>query len=445
MNYYDEHGVEEALRIKERLGGTVTLLTAGPARAALALRSGLAMGADAAVHIVDPALEGADHLGVATALAAAISVQHYDLILCGKLATDDNAAIVGPALAEFLGFPQATAVTKLELGDGAATVHREAEGAIEVLRVALLAVITVERSINEPRYPSLPGIMKAKRTPVTTKTLGDLGLAPGEVGVAAARVEVLDLSPPPQRRAGRILQGEPAEMVKELVRLLHEEAMSSDIWVLAEYAGGRPRKITYELLGKASALAQEAGGQVVALALGSGIAGAAQELAAYGADVVRVADDPLLGQYTTDAYAAVIEPVVSVEESFLLMIGSTAMGRDLAPRLAARLGAGIVTDCATVEVVDGGVEATRPVMTRKAIARVAFRGDGIRIAVVLPNIFAPPQPDPSRVAEVLPISVALDPASIRTQVLEVKAIARETLPLTEADIIVSGGRGLRGP
>ena len=221
--------------------------------------------------------------------------------------------------------------------------------------------------------------------------------------------------------------------------------MSSDIWVLAEYAGGRPRKITYELLGKASGLAQEAGGQVVVLALGSGIAGAAQELAAYGADVVRVADDPFLAQYTTDAYAAVIEPVVSVEEPFLLMIGSTAMGRDLAPRLAARLGAGIVTDCATVEVVDGGVEATRPVMTRKAIARVAFRGDGIRIAVVLPNIFAPPQPDPSRVAEVLPISVALDPASIRTQVLEVKAIARETLPLTEADIIVSGGRGLRGP
>ncbi|TMI87124.1 MAG: electron transfer flavoprotein subunit alpha/FixB family protein [Bacillati bacterium ANGP1] len=221
--------------------------------------------------------------------------------------------------------------------------------------------------------------------------------------------------------------------------------MSSDIWVLAEYAGGRPRKITYELLGKASTLAQEAGGQVVALALGSGIADAAQDLAAHGAEVVRVADDPLLAQYTTDAYAAVIEPVLSVEEPFLLMIGSTAMGRDLAPRLAARLGAGIVTDCAAVEVADGAVVATRPVMTRKAIARVAFRGDGIRIAVVLPNIFAPPRPDPSRAAEVLPISVTLDPAAIRTQVLEVKAIARETLPLTEADIIVSGGRGLRGP
>lgn len=221
--------------------------------------------------------------------------------------------------------------------------------------------------------------------------------------------------------------------------------MSSDVWVLAEYAGGRPRKITYELLGKASDLAQAAGGQVVALAVGFGIADAAQELAAHGADVVRVADDPLLAQYTTDAYAAVIEPVVSVEEPFLLMIGSTALGRDLAPRLAARLEAGIVTDCATIEIVDGGVEATRPVMTRKAIARVAFRGTGIRIAVVLPNLFAPPPPDPSRAAEVLPISVALNQSDIRTKVLEVKAIARETLPLTEADIIVSGGRGLRGP
>ena len=224
MNYYDEHGVEEALRIKERLGGTVTVVTAGPTRAAQALRAGLAMGADAAIQIEDPALDGADHLGVARALAAAIGAQGCDLVICGKLATDDNAAIVGPALAEFLGLPQATAVTKLELGEGAATAHREVEGAIEVLRVALPAVISVERSINEPRYPSLPGIMKAKRTPITTRTLGDLGLTLSEVGAAAARAEVRGLTPPPQRQAGRILEGEPAEVVRELVRLLREEA-----------------------------------------------------------------------------------------------------------------------------------------------------------------------------------------------------------------------------
>jgi electron transfer flavoprotein beta subunit len=224
VNYYDEHGVEEALRIKERLGGTVTLVTAGPSRAAQALRTGLAMGADAAIHIEDPALDAADHLGVAKVLAAAISSARCDLVICGKLSTDDNAAVVGPALAEFLGWPQATAVTKLELSEGTATVHREVEGAVEVLQVTLPAVITVERSINEPRYPSLPGIMRAKRTPITRRTLGDLGLTLGEAGGSAARTEVVGWSPPPQRQAGRILQGEPVEVVKQLVQLLHEEA-----------------------------------------------------------------------------------------------------------------------------------------------------------------------------------------------------------------------------
>lgn len=221
-NYYDEHAIEEALRIKERLGGAVTLITAGPGRAVEALRAGLAMGADQAIHIQDAALETADHIVLARILAAAIAPLSCDLVLCGKLATDDNAAIVGPAIAEFLGLPQATAVTRVELGQGTARVHREVEGAVEILELALPAVITVERNINEARYPSLPGIMKAKRTAITVRTLADLGLAPGDLG--PARVELLGLTPPPRRQAGRTLEGEPAAVVKELVRLLHEEA-----------------------------------------------------------------------------------------------------------------------------------------------------------------------------------------------------------------------------
>ena len=224
LNYYDEHGVEEALRIKERLGGTVTVVTAGPSAAAQALRHGLAMGADAAIHVDDPALEQADHLGVARTLAAAIAAHSCDLVICGKLSTDDNAAVVGPALATFIGWPQATAVTKLEIGEAKGMAHREVEGAVELLEVALPAVITVERSINEPRYPSLPGIMKAKRTPIAVKTLGDLGLTLDEVGAPAARTVVLGYTPPPKRQAGRILEGEPTEAVKELVRLLRTEA-----------------------------------------------------------------------------------------------------------------------------------------------------------------------------------------------------------------------------
>jgi electron transfer flavoprotein beta subunit len=223
MNYYDEHAVEEGLRIKERAGGTVTVITAGPARAVEALRAALAMGADHALHVQDPGLEALDHLGIARVLAAAIAPLPHDLVLCGKLATDDNASIVGPALAEYLGLPQATAVTALELGEGRATAHREVEGAVEVVEVTLPAVVTVERNINEPRYPSLPGIMKAKRTPITAKTLTDLGLAPDAAG-GPHRVELVGLTPPPRRQAGRVIPGEPDASVRELVRLLREEA-----------------------------------------------------------------------------------------------------------------------------------------------------------------------------------------------------------------------------
>ncbi len=223
MNYYDEHAVEEGLRIKAARGGTVTVITAGPARAIEALRAALAMGADSAMHIQDPSLDLTDHLRVAQALAAAIAPLAPDLVLCGKLATDDNASIVGPALAEYLGLPQATAVTKHDLGDGRATAHREVEGAVEILEVALPAVVTEERNINEPRYPSLPGNMKAKRTPVAAKTLADLGLgADGAAG--GGRTELLGLVPPPKRQAGRVIQGEPEDVVRELVRSLREEA-----------------------------------------------------------------------------------------------------------------------------------------------------------------------------------------------------------------------------
>lgn len=221
--------------------------------------------------------------------------------------------------------------------------------------------------------------------------------------------------------------------------------MSRDVWVLAEYADGHPRKVTLELLSKARDLAAALGGRVAALVLGEGAASLARGLGTRGADAVYVAEHPLLATYTTDAYTAVIGPLLAREQPSLLLIGSTAAGRDLAPRLAARLGAGLVTDCATVDLDGGRVVVTRPVMTRKAIARVAFRDGGLRIAVVLPNVFTPAPADATRATQVVPVPVTLDPAAIRTRVAGMTSVARETVPLTEADIIVSGGRGLRGP
>ncbi|MFQ5906589.1 MAG: electron transfer flavoprotein subunit beta/FixA family protein [bacterium] len=226
VNPYDEYAIEEALRIREELPGGVTLVAVGPDRYEEALRAGLAMGADRAIHVKDEAIEGSDPLVTAYILSKVICGLGYDLILCGKQAIEDDSSIVGPALAEYLGLPQVTVVTKLELTDDGkkAVAHREVEGGIEVVETSLPAVITAQKGLNEPRYASLRGMMKAKRMPVEVKTVRELDVSSEEVGKAGSRTELLELTYPAKRSAGRILEGELPDVVKELVRCLREEA-----------------------------------------------------------------------------------------------------------------------------------------------------------------------------------------------------------------------------
>jgi len=218
INPYDEFALEEALRLKESGAGEVVLFTVGPTAIQPTIRNGLAMGADRAVLLV--ADGEADALQVARALAAELKAGDYGLVLCGKQAVDDDAAQVGPMVAEMLGWPCATVVTKLgiEGGGGAAagtkvTIQREIEGGLEDATLALPAVIACQKGLNEPRYPSLKGIMAAKK-----KTIEEKKAELGEPGL-----EVLSLSLPPERPAGRIV-GEGTGAVAELVRLLREEA-----------------------------------------------------------------------------------------------------------------------------------------------------------------------------------------------------------------------------
>lgn len=225
VNPYEEYAIEEGLKLKERYGGEVTLITMGPDRADEALRTGLAMGADKGIHISDPALEGSDTLVTAKALAAAIKGLSYDLILCGKVAVDDNTGMVGPALAELLGIPHVSGATSLDVDDASkkATATREIEGGYMKVEIPIPAVVTAEKDLNSPRYPSLPGIMKAKTKPVDKKDAASLGLDASAVGAAGSKIQLLDMSLPPDREAGRIIEGEAAEAAKELARLLREE------------------------------------------------------------------------------------------------------------------------------------------------------------------------------------------------------------------------------
>lgn len=224
---YDEFGVEEALRLKEKHGGSVTVVTLGQKRATETIRTALAMGADKGILLSDPAFDDGDSLATARALAAAVKDLPYDIIFCGQRAIDDDNATAGAALAEFLGIPQLSVITKVEVAEDAksVTVQRPVEGAMLVIRSELPALITAQKGLNEPRYASLPGIMKAKKKPLEEKSAADLGLDTASVGAQGSKIRIQKLSPPPARTAGKIIEGETVEEKSALlVKLLHEEA-----------------------------------------------------------------------------------------------------------------------------------------------------------------------------------------------------------------------------
>ena len=219
MNAYDEYGVEEALRLKEKHGGEVTVVSLGPARAMETIRTALAMGADKGIHISDPALEDADPYVAASALAAAIKGIPHDLIFCGQRAIDDDAGQVGSILAELLGIPQITLATKVDVEGAKVKAVRPVEGAQLLIESPLPCVITAQKGLNEPRYASLPGIMKAKKKPVDVKDAAALGIATDR------KLKVLKFTPPPARPPGRIISGDnPAAKAAALAKLLREEA-----------------------------------------------------------------------------------------------------------------------------------------------------------------------------------------------------------------------------
>jgi electron transfer flavoprotein beta subunit len=218
---YDEFAIEEALRIKEKKGGEVILVTLGPDRAQAALRSGLAMGADSAIHLKDPLFEGLDALGTAWALASAIRPLAPDLVLTGQQGVGSDHSQVPGLLAEILDLPQVTMAIKLELGDAKATVEREIEGAHEVWETSLPVVISAQKGLNEPRYASLKGIMAAKKKPIETKDAAALGLKAEDV---KPKTRVVALELPAARPGVKMITGDADTQVKELLRLLHEEA-----------------------------------------------------------------------------------------------------------------------------------------------------------------------------------------------------------------------------
>lgn len=220
INPYDEYAVEEALRLKEQHGGNVTVVSVGPERTAEALRTALAMGADEAVLISDDGLQ-TDEFVVSALLAAYFKNQAFDLILGGFFSVDNGAGQVAIRLAQLLDIPHTSAIVKLEISGGKAVAVRDAEGDSETVETSLPGVFTAQQGLNEPRYPSLPGIMKAKKKPFHHLSPEDLGVEPAAISPKTERTALFS---PPSRKAGVILQGSLPDQAAELVQRLKTEA-----------------------------------------------------------------------------------------------------------------------------------------------------------------------------------------------------------------------------
>jgi len=471
VSSFDVRALVRAVDLRDGLGGEVVVLTVGPPAARSALLHCLALGADRAIHLVDSAFAGGDTLATARALASAVRNEGFDLVLCGRSSIDAGTGQVGPRVAELLGVVQVTGVRRLEIGAGSdrLAAERESEDGYERVETRLPAVVTAAEDLARERFPTEIEIEEANAKSILEMGAAGLGLSSEEVGAAGSATEVVGLETGENTRASHVLEAASVvEQAKQLASelgdrgLLTAQGGRGDLlppapdrprdprgpgyWVLAEVLRGKVRPVTFELLGKASELAEQCGGHVVGLLIGGPAVGEhVDSIAAHGADVVCVADDVRLDPYTTDSHAAVISDAIRVRQPTAVLIASTVLGRDLAPRVAARLGLGLVGGCIDLAATDDGrLVCFEPALGGDVIARVLSRTRPA-MATVLPGMLAARELNWARRTRWERLAVgSLGPK--RLSVIErSRGEASDAAALDVARVIVGVGKGIGGP
>ena len=467
----DRRALLTALRLRDEIGGDVTVLTMGPPQAQSALRECLALGADRAVHLSDPVFAGADTFATARALAQAMRKLSPDLIVCGKFTIDSETGQVPSEVAELLDMPQVTTIRKLRPTESPDTiwVERETDDGHEQYHVTLPALISVTELVISTRRPTPEDLEAVADRPIDTWSAADLGGDPSLYGAAGSPTWVADLRSAHLERPGHVVSGEvPEEAVGQLVAYLMESGLfqprrheverlprrpkpaSVDhdraIWVFTELMEGHPRSVTYELLGRAQELADQLGGEVATLLVGGpSVGNHATTLGVNGADTVYVAADERLSAYDTESYTRLVTDAIKEHKPHMLLFPATANGRDLAPRIAARLQVGLTGDCVALEIdSDGQVAQIKPAFGGNVVSPIYSRTLPI-IATVRPGMLTAHEPDPTVQPKVLPLPPLQDVPS-RVRLLE--AVVESDLGATaldDADVVVTVGQGLSGP
>jgi electron transfer flavoprotein alpha subunit len=471
INPFDRRGLTEALNIKQSLTAHVTALTMGPPQAKDVLIEALALGCDEAVHLLDSRFAGADTLATSRTLAACLRLLRPDVILCGKYSVDSETSQVGPEVAELMGAAQITAVSSLSIEPQNRTVTalRETDEGFEEVATSMPVVVTATERLNKPRRPTEDE--KSKIDPARIRIIDAEGLAgrTENFGAQGSPTRVVDLYEIKRDSNGILIEpDDPDEAAKAVLDYIIKigafsswktlpkkdgevlviddhtvDAPSKSIWVIVEVARGRVRPVTYELLGKARQLASKIGGEVVAVAMMDTDPDMNHQLASYGADKILRITSPALSTFTSEPYTAGLVDAISKFAPHSVIFPSTAMGRDLAPRVAARMGLGLTSDCIDLQL-DGQARLIqhKPAFGGAVVALI-YSDTSPQMATVRPGILPRPTPNQARKNRLIEHSVNLDASLTKTRVLKRTFTSEhDSKFIEEADIAVGVGYGL---
>ena len=466
VSSFDVRALLKAVELRNSHGGEVVALTMGPPQAKAALEHCLALGADRAIHLEDRAFAGADTLATARALALALKREGYDLILCGRHSTDAETGQVGPEVAELLDLPQVTAVAKLTVNGTLLTAERETDSGFETVECSLPALLSATEDLAPEKFPNKADKEKAKEKPIQVVTASDLSSDLSQFGVAGSPTWVESVQAVEVAREKKILEGDLPTQVQTLVQALLERGLfgkwvgeedngssqqtvkkgtgGKAVWVVAETLGSTLRPVTLELLGKAGELSAKYGGEVGVLLMGSGVDQHVATLALYGADVVYLAEHRRLDPYNTDVYTALMTKAMQTHQPGVVLLGSTATGRDVAPRVAARLNLGLTGDCVDLEVNDKGqLLQYKPAFGGNIVAPILSRTTP-EMATVRPGMLKKAKPTSGRQARIEMLWPDDAVTSRVTVVSQEHTDAGKAAALDSAEITIGIGKGIGG-
>ena len=469
INPFDRRAITFAVEAKAKYGGETVVMTMGPPQAKEALIEAMAMGIDRSLHLLDRAFAGSDTLATSRALAAAIRKEMpVDLVLCGKYSVDAETGHVGPEVAELLEMPHVSGAINVELKTppDLITVEAETDYGVQWIETQLPLLISTAERLIKPYSPKPDEVEIAEGKPYRVVQAVELG-EDAVFGFKGSPTSVSEIYSIETKRKCEIIQGQnTAEKAKKLAKSLIDQGLftrwknedtikimpqetreiieKKPFWVVAELVQGQVRPVTYELLGKGIELATKLQSELCALVFGGGIEDQIRSLITHGADKVYVLKNERLSQYSNDAYASALAQTITRFSPYVVIAASTSFGRDLMPRVAARLGLGMTSDCIGLQLDDRQqLVQLKPAFGGTIVAPIISKTLP-QMATIRPGILSPSEVNQSRKGDIVDVELTgISPAS--RVVKEEFRSDRDALRLDNAEVIVAIGAGVGGP